>query len=370
MNKQVAIVCNGTIPGCGLPTGAQGIRAQGLYLGLTAAGLDVDIISATPAVLNAADRWRDFTVKVPNHWRCTAASQLEHGLPNTDYDTVIFMNWGALKRYSKPKGQHLIYDFFSPSLVEHSFMSTDEELKTKQERKLALLEQADTFIANGVGRAEYATDFLNHNLASAQKVHSIPLGVPWMGKPGIEGERLRVFFGGYDQAWAEGLSLEQLDEVAEDLDIEVHIIGKGTGLHRLEDISLPTIQLSDRLVIHPVSDFDTYCMINRHCHVSVDIYARNVERELSYSTRAVNSLANGCPVITMAFTEIGTLISQYNAGWTIESYSQGALTDLLREIKNTSSSLAEKKCGARSLWEICIDPIRQIRPLADIIYEH
>ena len=123
--KHVAIFCNDTVPDCGLPNGAQGLRAFGLYEGLRLNGLKADIVIKASVLHKRLKRCGNPFSAIPEYVRFVKAEDFNK-IINRDYDIAIALNWPSALGYNKAKGKKLIYDFFSPTQVEHSFIMDPE----------------------------------------------------------------------------------------------------------------------------------------------------------------------------------------------------------------------------------------------------
>jgi hypothetical protein len=367
--ERIAIVCNGSVPGSRLPSGAQGLRAYGLYLGLNAAGRACDIVTRESTVRAQRDRWSAASVRFPPYWRVLRDEALEERL-KSDYTTIVFIGWVGIDAFQNESRQKIVYDFFSPSMVEHSFISSGGRLEAKRLKKEGLIAQASHVIANGEGRAMYGADYMraNDRLSHLPPPLSVRLALPWAAfSPPREGP-LRVFFGGFDQAWTVGLGANTLERIASLDGIEVTAIGVGEHLHfhdrKKKRGSAPG---RGRVTCHDVTDLERYRRLNGNCHVSLDVFERNAERELCYSTRAITSLCNGCPVITMAFTEVGRLVAETGAGWTLDAFSLPAIEELLRHLARNREEVQARAEKTRGFWERHCDPDREIRFLLEVL---
>ena len=370
MNGRIAIFCNGMVPHTGVPSGAQGLRANGLRLGFAAMGIEADVVCTGATVHSQMHRWGLERMRVPR-WLRILRNDICLERLSSDYDTVVLLNWAGLSDFRKGKKQKLVYDFFSPTMVEHAFIAEADELARRRASKNEILRQADVFIANGIGRAEYGADYLKeHGIANAPQVSSVRLSMPWSGVDRDIQAPIRVFFGGFDQAWTRGLSTLDLKRLAESGNIEVHAIGVGEHLHTASAEAMRPRAKPARdshIVPHPVSPFEDFASINSSCDVALDVFETNKERRLSYSTRAISSLASGCPVLTMGFTEIGKLIEKTGAGWTLDTYDVQAISKLLDEIVSDQDGLRERQKATRSFWESYINPETEIRNLVEAL---
>jgi hypothetical protein len=367
--ERIAIVCNGSVPGSRLPSGAQGLRAYGLYLGLDGAGRACDIVTRESTVRAQLERWSAPSMRFPPYWRVLQDKLLERHL-KSDYSSIIFIGWVGIDTFLNEGRQKVVYDFFSPSMVEHSFISSGPRLEIKRLKKEDLIAQANHVIANGEGRATYGAEYMRANgrLSHLPPPQSVRLALPWAEASSPREGRLRVFFGGFDQAWTVGLGASALEEIAGVEGIEVTAIGVGEHLHfhdrKKKGRSAPG---RGRVTSHDVANLERYRRLNGGCHVSLDVFERNAERELCYSTRAITSLCNGCPVITMAFTEVGRLVAETGAGWTLDAFSLPALKDLLRHLARNRDEVRARAERTRIFWERFCDPAREIRPLLGIL---
>lgn len=368
----VAICCNGPIPGCGFPNSAQGIRALGLYQGLSAHGVDCRIVTPADTVHGSMTRWSAPHVRIPEFWHVVPSRDLSQ-IVNQKYDIAIFLNWSLGANYKKSAHNKVIYDFFSPTIVEHSFIKDRGDLQEKIESKLALLGQADAFVANGTGRAQYALEFLERwGLRKRDtKVVSVPLGVAWQGKTTARAGAARpneIFVGGFEQIWTKGLSIDDVRALSGRLDVAMHVIGIGEHFHfgRVAQKFVHE-ELPDQIILHRPGAFGRYCDINRRCDLALDVFSDNRERRLSYSTRSIVSIANGCPVVHMAFTEIGALLAQTPSGWTFDEFDLTKLENVLREVLSDSTKLDAAREETHRFWRRHIDPVRQVQPMLGLL---
>lgn len=369
MIERIAVCCNSLVPGSGAPSSAQGLRANGLYLGLKAAGFEVDIVNIANSVQAQLDRWNVDRVRVPGHWRIIQ-EPLYLGRLNNDYDVVIMPNWPVGRGFRKNEGVQIVYDFFSATQVEHALIATPAELAERRAEKLALLEQADYVIANGGVQADYARTFMTEAAGRTVTgpIPAVRLALPYRGGTPAPSPRLRVFFGGFLQAWTTGIGLRDLEELAETHDLEIHTMGFGQHVH-FREMSQAVRQrpTSSRVVLHEVASFQSYQDLNASCDIALDIFEFNEERKISYSTRAISSIAAGTPLVTMAFTEIGRLVTETGAGWTLDNFSLADLGALFARLKETPGEIALARAATEDFWRAHIDPQKQIAPLADML---
>ncbi|MEM0908789.1 MAG: hypothetical protein AAGJ94_15595 [Pseudomonadota bacterium] len=365
----IAVCSNAIVPGSGAPSSAHGLRASGLRDGLVAAGYEVDIVSPSSSVMAQLHRWGSRRMSIPGHWRILGDEQYARRL-NTDYAAVIFPNWPVARRFQRSDDVRIIYDFFSATLVEHAMIADHESLQQKRSEKLSLIEQAAIVIGNGEVQTRYAKEFLTREAKRPPKgdIPAVRLGLPYRAPTPTKAHRLRLFFGGFLQAWTTGISLVELEALADDLDLDVHAIGLGQHAHFRDLSKIGRYRpRSAHVILHEVSSFEGYQDLNHGADVALDVFEPNPEREISYSTRAISSLACGCPLITMGFTEIGRLVEETGAGWTLDEFSIEALRDRLTTLKANPQLVAKARTKTRDFWTAYIDPVRQAKPLVSML---
>jgi len=369
VSGRIAVCANSMVPGSGAPSSAHGLRASGLRDGLVAAGFEVDIVSPVNSITAQLERWGTRRIAVPAHWRIVPDTGYETRL-NADYEAVIFPNWPVARGFTKTGAVKVVYDFFSATLVEHACISGEAELAQKKAEKLALLAQADFVIANGAVQAAYAERFLAES-AGRQVVDRVPavrLSIPRSTDTAPPDGPLRIFFGGFLQAWTTGIRLADLERLADEQDSEVHAIGLGQHLH-FRDMSRAGRYRprTDRVKLHDVTSFESYQDLNASCHIALDIFEPNEERRVSYSTRAISSLACGCPLVTMAFTEVGRLVSETGAGWALERFCVEELRDLIVHLRANPHEMAAARERTEAFWQAHVAPRPQIEPLVRML---
>jgi glycosyltransferase involved in cell wall biosynthesis len=101
----------------------------------------------------------------------------------------------------------------------------------------------------------------------------------------------------------------------------------------------------------------------RHAHVAIDLMTRNPERELAFTTRTVEYLWCGLPVIYNNYAELSPLIREYQAGWTLDPADHGALQQAVTEVFEQPERLraysgnAQRLVRERLTWDRTIDPL-------------
>ncbi|AXS39866.1 hypothetical protein [Breoghania sp. L-A4] len=376
MTMRIAITCNDLVPGCHMPVGAQGLRAYGLYCGLTAHGYAVDIVVPRRVAQQRMNRWsQGFPMTLPPYLRILPDNHM-FALLNKQYTHVLCPNWVTLEAFEKSTEVTLIYDFLSATQIEHSFIHAPGRLQQSKRVKDAVLRQADIVIANGARHTAYAQDYCASLSGAAAKgdVLNVRMSLPWIERPADQSRPLAIFSGGYRQLWISSLTPRDLIDLSEEIGATMLIIGAETNpnldpklLTAGTELHYETIVATPHVTTYAFCDFERYRMLNARSDVALDISALNDEREMSYSTRTVSSISSGCPVLQMAFTELGGLVEETGAGWVVPDCEKSTVSDILRTIAGDTGARTEARRRTEMFWERYCNPDTQILPLVEAL---
>jgi hypothetical protein len=98
-------------------------------------------------------------------------------------------------------------------------------------------------------------------------------------------------------------------------------------------------------------------------HVAVDVMQRNSERELAFTTRTVEYLWCGVPVLYHDYAELSDYIREYEAGWLVNPEDADAVRHTLRHIFDHPEEVAARSRNAQRLvrerltWDNTITPL-------------
>lgn len=383
---RIGFVVNDSLPGMGMPCSGQGLRAWGLIQGLRGRGIDARALVRHATLGARFQRWKDLSVRRFPDW-LTIVNHENIGSVLAEFDVVVFHNWGAAANVAKPGGSDVrfVYDFFSATLVEHAFISSEPEyLDRIRRRKHEILEQCDLFFANGPGRRRYAQAYLS-SLGIETQVHDIPTSLPWLGDTGgaaAAAETGPVLVGGYRQEWTETIGDDVLAALARALpDRAVVSVGAGQHYHfgprdgtageTADGTALAGAEPSgppENLVTYDVLNFEDYAALGRSAAVFVDVSPLNEERLMSFSTRGILSVALGCPVIHNAETDLGALLRRSGAGVPV-SRADGDLTAELLIARVRAGLDPGRRENCHRLWQDSFDADRGAADLVRLV-EH
>ncbi|MGQ9787352.1 MAG: glycosyltransferase, partial [Anaerolineae bacterium] len=132
------------------------------------------------------------------------------------------------------------------------------------------------------------------------------------------------------------------------------------------------LRKSPRVVIAGTLSHEELIEEYRQAHVAFDLMKRNPERELAFTTRTVEYMWCGLPVIYNNYSELGEYIREYNAGWTVDPEDREAIRAVIDEIFTYPERVADRGRNAQRLvrerlnWNLTIQPMERFVRWADV----
>jgi GT2 family glycosyltransferase len=367
-NRRVLVISSDILPYPGLPTVGSGLRAWSIGQGLASRGHEV-VFSMPRAALRGRE------AQVPpevlelaweNH---TLLAVIRAASP----DVVVVCNWPVLANIpTEHLGIPVVLDQHGPHYMEREYQKagTTEE---NTHYKLQALGKADFFTCAGYKQLPYFHGWLERAGWSDEEREANAAAMPVSLSPNLP-ERspdteTSFVYGGVFLPWQDPAA--GLSAVVEAL--ERH--GRGRlyfygGRHPVYPVDPGIYEpLLERLKQSPyvtapgmVSHDD---LIERYtrAHVAIDVMQRNPERELAFTTRTVEYLWCGLPVIYHDYAELSDYIREYEAGWTVDPQDAEALRCVLDTVFTQPDEVARRSRNAQRLMRERLSWDRTIEPL-------
>jgi len=123
------------------------------------------------------------------------------------------------------------------------------------------------------------------------------------------------------------------------------------------------LQHNARVHFQPLIPRDQLLQEYGRAHVALDVMQRNAERELAFTTRTVEYLWCGLPVIYHDYAELSAYIESYQAGWTVDPTDQTALRAIIAQILTDPAEVARRSENAQRLVHERLTWTQTIAPL-------
>jgi N-acetylglucosaminyl-diphospho-decaprenol L-rhamnosyltransferase len=362
------------LPLDGLPAVGSGLRAWGLGQGLRARGHDV-VFSIPGFALDVMGARNQIPPEVESlAWRSFAMHEI---VARLEPDLVLVSSWAIMDNLSQDprRAVPVVLDQHGPHMFERHFQRVGNE-RSNRAQKLQAMAAADYFASAGERQHSYFQDWLREAGWTPQDRAERSFAIRFSVGPDLPkktpSDELTFVYGGFWLPWQDptnGLTalVEQLDRRGHG---ELHLFG---GQHPWVKLRTGVfVQLVKRLersrhVVH-VGQLNHAELIRRYvcAHVAIDLMAHNSERELAFTSRTVEYLWCGLPVIYNHYSELSDLIRDYDAGWVVDPDNLGAIHLVLEEIFDHPDVVLQKGANAQRLvrdlltWDTTIEPLDHV----------
>jgi hypothetical protein len=361
---RILVISGDILPYPDFPTTGAGLRAWGIAKGLESRGHEVLLAMPRASVQKLTHVPKQIESLLYVHKELTSFIQQQHP------DVVVLQHWLLANFLDDAPDIPLVIDLHGPLLLETQFQDNPVLEKLKRE-KIQAFHRADFFTCAGERQRYYFFPWLL--LAGFDLRQPIIAAVPVSLSPKLpahqsQGEMTFVY-GGVFLPWQDPvLGLKTLVECLEKAHTGMlkffggkhPVVAVPTGgfemlikhLHQSSRVQIQQTIPRDRLI-------QEYC----HSHVAIDIMQRNAERELAFTTRTVEYLWCGLPVIYNHYSELSEYIQAYEAGWTLDPKDKEGIRQVINRILDSPELVEERSHNAQRLvrerftWDKTIAPL-------------
>jgi glycosyltransferase involved in cell wall biosynthesis len=373
VSQEVVVIANDVVPGMAGPVAAPGLRAWGIAAGLRAHGYR-PLLVVDGGVARRA--WRGLVPQpTPRDTLVLEPSQFGALVRSRRPEAVVMTNSNHIDSLDEIGDVPLIYDFFAPKVLELAQHADSEqrarEVAAVESRKLRGLAACRAVIVNGAKKLPYVRGWLERagNPSAPTAVVNMPLSRTSPEAP--DHGPLHVIVSGYIQPWSQpGPWAEAVLPLLREGKVVLHLLianhwGGNGALRELPDMfrSLASVPGVRR---HGLMEFRDFRKLLSRCHVNLDVFARNPERELAFVTRSAVALSCGVPVVHVPFTEVSELVREHDAGWLVEDQDVDGIHAVLRDAADRPELLHQKRAGAAAV-AARLEPREAVAPLADLL---
>jgi glycosyltransferase involved in cell wall biosynthesis len=268
----------------------------------------------------------------------------------------------------------LVLDQHGPHLLERQYQSAFRGFEDNARAKRLALRHADYFSCAGELQRLYFLPWLMEAGFALDdgRVCSIPISLSPDLPTHEFSEEITFVYGGVFLPWQDPRPalLEVMAQLQQRQQGRLQFFG---GKHPVYPIDTGVfeelrVQLEShpRVRVQPMVAHADLIEAYRHAHVAIDLMMRNPERELAFTTRTVEYLWCGLPVIYNNYAELSPLIREYQAGWTLNPTDHAALQQAVTEVFEQPDRMREYSCNAQRLvrerltWDRTIEPLNEI----------
>jgi glycosyltransferase involved in cell wall biosynthesis len=371
VRRRVLVLTRDPIPLPGMTVSGGGLRAWGLGEALRAKGHEV-LYSVPRNLVPDGDQFDEL--------RSIAfePDELHRTLLKAEPDVVLVEQWG-LATYLQDPTVPVVLDLHGSLILENAFRR-HRTLTSNAAAKIKALQKADLVICPALRQRAY---FMAWLMMSGAEPTSIPIEVVPVSMPpelpartaDYEGP-LSLVYGGQLWPWIEPtVALTAAAEALGEDGGTCHLfVGEPRAANVLpydSSSEIWTRPLREELRAHGAIKLEGLVpreqLLARYAasHLAVDVYAWNTERELAYTTRTVEYLWCGLPVLYADYGELAGLIREYGAGWVVAPDDGDAMRAAVRQAMEDRSELERRSENAQRLvqerltWDRTVAPLDQ-----------
>jgi glycosyltransferase involved in cell wall biosynthesis len=376
--SRVMIISSNMVPLSGYPTTGAGLRAWGLGQALITHGFDVTFAIPASSAKISKFKPRDNVLVFPD-------AGFGNFIKKHRPEAIIFQHWPWVNALPENEVPYTVIDLHGPLLLESLFRLGDQ-VRGMYHEKLLAFGKADYFTCAGERQRNYFYGWMLMAGADLRKV-SIDV-IPFsMGPDTPEHtypDEPAFVYGGVFLPWQNPtLGLRVLTEELEARQTGHLTVygGNHPWLHMPPQPAFIYVQEllsnSSYATVSPAIPRDE--LIQRYLHASVawDLMAHNAERGMAFTSRTVEYLWAGLPVVYADYAELADYIRRYEAGWTVNPEDEAAIRAVVQEILDNPDEIVRRGKNAQRLvreelnWEQTIQPLVQfLREPARYQVEH
>ncbi len=354
-----------------MPSSGDGLRAWQFYQGLKSRGFDAHL-----SVFKGT--YNKFKKFIPNGFGdivfdSTLESQSEV-IQKVQPDVIIFTHWPTvLIKYTDIP---VVIDFHGPHILERYFQkhrTLDENIR----EKLYKIRIGDFFTCAGEYQKYYFIGWLLRagvmNIINEKIICDIPISLN-SNLPQINYNKklerpIRFVYSGMFLPWQDPFNaFEAVSEVFnKNKGGVLEIFGGKHPIHSIDakkfDDLIKNAKNNPFIKFRGIIPRDELIEEYKKAHLALDLMSWNLERELAFTTRTVEYLWAGLPVIYNNYSELSEYIKRYKAGWCVDPDNPEEIRELLEQILDNPEQLVEYSANAQKLvrenftWDKTITPL-------------
>ena len=368
MNPHIAIVSGDLLPFPGLPTTGAGLRAWGLGKGLESRGFKVSYLMPGAALMKAESARRD-KIRTIENLHLFTFENINRIIGELSPDVLVVQHWPTVCAIDTT---HLptALDLHGPILLETMYQENPNYDSLKR-MKIEAFHKCDFFTCPAERQRFYFYPWMLLSGCDLRntRIEVIPISlspeIPSFEKP----KEIRFVYGGVLLPWHNPtIGLEALVQTLE---------ARGNGLlsiycgkHPYVNIPpgklqqlLDNLRSSPRVLMSGMLPREDILDVYRHSSVAFDAMERNPERELAFTTRTVEYMWCGLPVIYQDYSVLAPYIERYDAGWLVNPDDEDQIRQVIERILCHPEEIEERGHNAQRLvrseftWNHTIGPL-------------
>lgn len=355
------------LPGC--PVTGGGLRVYGLKEGLQVYGHEV-ILSVPKEKLAKVGKVGDQLAPFAH-----VPEQIGRVIAELRPDVILFEQWGTAS-HLPTVDIPTVFDLHGALSLENAYRSGGD-FTADALTKIETLAKADLLTCPGVYQRNYFLSWWVMAGADPRtaRIEVVPVCLSPQTPKRRKQKGIRFVYSGTAWPWIDpfpglGVLAEKVarnDQASLDL-----YLGRPKavleGSRQQEegaqyDLTVKQLTGLDRVVIHDPIARDDLLKEYLSCAFAFDVYRRNPERELAFTTRTVEYLWSGVPAIYGNYGELAPLIESYGAGLIVDPEDGDSVAAAVDKVLANPEMIEEMSRAARKLarerfaWDVAVAPL-------------
>ncbi len=346
MKRRVAIVSSCCPPLPGHPVTGGGLRTLQLVEAVRAAGHAPLLFVEAAALPDGAEGIRSFELE-----------ELEATLRAARVSVVIVEQW-ALVRHLGALDKPLVVDLHGSLLLENVYRRGELDLVHDARTKLEALHRADLLLTPAMAQVHH---FSSWATLAGFDPRELPLALFPLALPGepavrVAATSLKMVYGGARWPWIDSMDALRLAAGVDAGTLDVFTYDPPRhGLEVPEDLGTwaevdAALARVEGVTLHHGEGSAAYAAFLRsEANVALDLWVPNAERMLAATTRTVEFLHAGLPVVTVEGSAWAGPLVASGAGWAVPAGDDEALRTLLEGLAADPERITEASAAATEL---------------------
>lgn len=366
--RRVLVISSDILPYPGMPTVGSGLRAWGIGQGLKSMGHEVVFSMPRAALVGRKEIAPPEAVDLA--WENHTLGAVVRA---ADPDVVVVCNWPVMALVpTETLSIPVILDQHGPHYLEREYQKAGDS-KANAEAKLTAMRKADFFTCAGEKQWHYFQSWLERAGWTPEERRErsafMPVSLSGDLPERSPADELTFVYGGVFLPWQDPTTglFALIDEMESREEGKLYFFGGKHPVYTVDtgifESLLAQLEKSDHVITPGMVSHDELIDTYTQAHVAIDLMKRNPERELAFTTRTVEYLWCGLPVIYNDYSELSEYIREYEAGWVVDPEDEGAVRRVLAEIFEHPEEVAARSRNAQRLVRERLNWSHTVAPL-------
>lgn len=353
MKRRVLIITSEDLLRPAEPVSGGALRVHGLAEGLRRWGHDVVVSIPRDALRDGDPEAVARHAHVPEEMAKTVFDAMP--------DIILVEQWG-LATFLPESEIPVVLDLHGPLSLENAFKEKGN-FRSDALTKIDALARADLLCVPGKAQKHYFLSWFLFSGADPKTPPIIraPLSMDDAAPKRAKNPDRALVFAGSTWPWIDPFPALQIAareaEGIEGSRVDLYVgAPKLSSTHPLYDINRGVfadyetrLKSSSAARFHGLISREALLGVYAKSRAALDIYQPNPERELAYSTRTVEYLWAGLPVITCEAMELADEVARFDAGWVVAHDDEAGIAAAVREALTSDDAVRRKSEGAKRL---------------------